>query len=382
MFNPVNGRAFITLAVFLSFLTLAVTSVLMFINQYHRSVAMLHTLVGVALVLAVLWHLRNNIKPLTQYLRWRSGRGGTGAINLSLPLALLLCALLVGLSLVSFAPFSAFYDWGNMLRAKDRGPLPEQLNYVRVNQTPADAKGTGLIIDLRKGPYFMWPQYAIWLETLDGQLIQPLYITQKLARNDFSTKVSRRNAGQVFTENPFLKGDGEDIFTYEVDPATSHQRLRPESLPVFLHKLAITTPAGRVVPTGKNTAIDGYSGATLTDNFLLASRSQQPLPERFKVRLEINQSFDFNDYYSSNRFPDDPVYSGSGYSAQPSVVYEALVDLSSGQPYVAMQLVGRGHHSGADGRLYQDMENLTTARELIDRVIVEVKKPVDFGGSK
>lgn len=375
MFTAVNGRAFISLVVFLSFLTLVITSVLMFVNQHHPSVAMLHTIVGCSLILVVIWHLRNNFKPFKQYLRLRIGRGDSHTVNCALPLALLLCGLLIGLSLIQFAPFLAFYDFGNILRANDQGLERVHLTYVQVDHTLPDAEGVPLTIDLRKGPYFMWPQYAVWLETLDGQFIQPLYITQKLALNEFSTKVSKRNVGQVFTENPFLSGDADGVFTYEVDPATSHQRLRPESLPVFLHKLATQTPNSLFAPTGIDTTIDAYSGATLTDNFLLASRSYTALPTRFKVRLEINQSFDFNDYYSSNRFSDDPVYSGSGYSAQPSLVYEAVVDLASKQTYFPMQIAGRGHHSGANGMLFPDLGNLTTALELIDRVIVEVKKP-------
>jgi hypothetical protein len=88
--------------------------------------------------------------------------------------------------------------------------------------------------------------------------------------------------------------------------------------------------------------------------------------------LEINQSFDFNEFYSSDRYPDDPIYSGNGYSAQPSVVYEAIIDTTASQRYFPMAVVGRGHHSGQDGKLYQELDRLTTALELVDRVIVEI----------
>ena len=90
------------------------------------------------------------------------------------------------------------------------------------------------------------------------------------------------------------------------------------------------------------------------------------------MRIVIILSFDFNEYYSSNRYPDDPIYSGDGYSAQPSVVYEAVIDPTSQQKYYPMTLIGRGHHSGRDGVLYRDLQNLTTALELVDRIIVEV----------
>jgi len=239
--------------------------------------------------------------------------------------------------------------------------------------TPTGATGNKLTIDLRKGAYFQWPQYAIWLETLDGEFIQPLYVTEKLANNQFTTKVTRRNPEQVFTSNPQIAEEqGQVIFEYTSEPETANQRMRPESLPVFLHKLAIQTTAGIHVPTGNDSAIDGYSGATLLDHFLLTSRTLRPLPESYKVRLEMNQSFDFNEYYSSNRYPDDPVYSGDGYTAQPSVVYEAIIDTTLPQQYFPMTMIGRGHHSGADGELHLDLENLTTALQLVDRVIVEV----------
>ena len=238
--------------------------------------------------------------------------------------------------------------------------------------TPTGATGNKLTIDLRKGAYFQWPQYAIWLETLDGEFIQPLYVTEKLANNQFTTKVTRLNPEQVFTSNPQMAEEqGQVIFAYTSEPETANQRMRPESLPVFLHKLAIQTTTGVYVPTGNNSVIDGYTGATLLDHFLLSSRTVKPLPKRYKVRLEINQSFDFNEYYSSNRYPDDLVYSGDGYTAQPSVVYETIIDTTLPQHYFPMTIVGRGHHSGADGELHLDLENLTTALQLIDRVIVE-----------
>ena len=66
-----NSRAFISLSIFLSFLLLTITSVLMFVNQHTSMVSLLHTIMGFTLILVALWHLKNNLKPLTQYLHWR-----------------------------------------------------------------------------------------------------------------------------------------------------------------------------------------------------------------------------------------------------------------------------------------------------------------------
>ncbi|MBK8187390.1 MAG: hypothetical protein IPK77_09240 [Cellvibrio sp.] len=150
--------------------------------------------------------------------------------------------------------------------------------------------------------------------------------------------------------------------------------MRPESLPVFLHALGIQSKSGYFFPEAIPKEMDGYAGATFMDNFVLASKAMSDLPKQFKLRFEINQSFDFNDYYSSDRFPDDAIYSGDGYSAQPSVIYEVTIDMDNPQPIYAMQLIGHGHHSGKDGSIYPDIGQLTTATHIVDRILVEVKQ--------
>ena len=41
--------------------------------------------------------------------------------------------------------------------------------------------------------------------------------------------------------------------------------------------------------------------------------------------------------------------------------------------FTKMTLFGRAHHFGANGYLYTDLENMTTALDIVDRVLVEVK---------
>lgn len=91
------------------------------------------------------------------------------------------------------------------------------------------------------------------------------------------------------------------------------------------------------------------------------------------VKLEINRSFDFNDVYHKHAFPDDPIYSGSGSSAQPALVYAATVNFNDVTPYYFMRLLGHSHHSGRDGKIYTDLTGFTTAKEMVKRVIVEVR---------
>jgi|GEM_PF-404959 len=380
IFKSMKSRAFVSLSILLSFSVLLITSLLMFINRHTELVSMLHTIIGFTLFVIIFWHLKNNFTPLKKYIHLPI-REGKGKYNFSMPLAVLLALSVVCLSLMQFPPFKVFYHWGDILRARDKTEETLQFTYARIDNTQPQARGEKLTIDLRKGPYFMWPQYAIWLETQDGQLIQPLFVTQKLAKNNFSNKATKIDKNQIFTSNPMASESREKpTFTFEYDPDSASQRMRPEALPVFLHKLIAQTSGGalNVVDNDappKSSGVDAYAGATILDNFLLSTRSFKPLPDVYKICFEINQSFDFNDFYSSDRFPEDLVYSGNGYSGQPSVIYEAIIDRQLNEQYYAMKLVGHGHHSGQDGEIHYDMENLTTATQLIDRIIVEIKKP-------
>lgn len=365
----IRWRSFISLSIFLGLTILVITSLLMFLKPHQQWVALLHTIFGFWLLLLLGWHIKNNLKPLKSYIRNTS----SGKINfVAWGSAGLFMVLLVSVY-QQLQPFMQFYQWGQTLRAASAGVVDEQQQVFQLRlNLPAAASGPAFTIQFQKGPFFMWPQYAIWLETMGGKFIQPLYITSKLANNNFANKVIRKNPERVFTENPFTTGeDDTDIFEYQWDEASKNERIRPESLPVFLHALGVRSATGMMVPETSTSALDAYAGATMTENFLLTTQALGDLPMQFKIRFEINQSFDFNEYYSSNRFPDDVIYSGNGFSAQPSVVYEAVVDRKNDQQLYRLTLIGQGHHSGKDGKINLDTSKLTTAKQIVDRVIVE-----------
>jgi len=369
-----NSRSFIGVSLFLSFLILLFTSVWLFSKQHSVLIALIHTMIGFIMLLVVIWHLVKNYRPLANYIN--PLKKHLGKRNYAFIFAFSLIIYVVISPFFSMAPALQVYQFGQSLRAADKSDQDEELKYVKRNVAAEEAKGQTLTVELTKGPYFMWPQYAIWLETMEGEFVQPLYVTSKLANNEFTNKVSKKDPDQVFTSHMFIGENavGWDVLTGGNEPETKDDRMRPESLPVFLHKLGMKALNGYFVPTDDSLTVDGYSGATMTDNFIYSIQLPEKLAGQYRVRLELNHSFDYNEYYSSDRFPDDPVYSGNGFSAQPSVIYGVDVDFddNTGQLSV-MKLLGRGHHSGQDGVLYQDTENLTTALELVDRVIVRHK---------
>lgn len=369
----VNKRSFFSLSVFASFLVIAVTSVYMFSQPYDSAMALLHTIVGFTLLLVAVFHLKNNFNALKSYLNVRVWFAKSNR-NLSLPLVL---CLITGISYLSYnhlSPMQFVYEWGNTMRATTANPNSNELTYTLLDKTSELTDSPVITVDVRKGPYFTWPQYAIWVEDMQGNFVHPIFITEKLAKNNFVNKVTKIDKGIVFNSHVLVSGDVDlaKTFAAGVYPESKSERARPESLPVFLHKNMQSSAEQTLIPDGETAIGDAYTGATVNQSFLLTSNLLAPVQEQFKVRLEINTSFDFNEYYSSDRFPNDPIYSGNGYGAQPSLIYEAIISLNDNQKLYSMELIGRGHHSGQDGEIYRDLENITTAKQIVDRIVVEV----------
>ena len=129
------------------------------------------------------------------------------------------------------------------------------------------------------------------------------------------------------------------------------------------------TEDGLYVPTPENPVPDAYTGPTPGKSFVLHTRLDDPGPEKFYVLFEINQTWDWNEYWTNNKYPDDEEYKTS---CQPALVYSTLVDLNGPRQEYPMELIGRSHHSGADGKLYDDLHTMTTALRIAERIVVRI----------
>lgn len=371
----INWRALVGITLFCCLVVMLFTSLLMFTQRHNTLIAMLHTVMGSALLLMLAWHLFYNWAPLKNYFSVRN-MGTKARSKYSMPVTVILASAMTLATLMSLPPFSSFYQWGLTMRSSDLAAQSTDVSYLVLDRSQqASDSAPKLAVEFTAGAAFQWPQYAIWLETLEGDLVQPIYVTSKLAENRFANRVAQRDKGVVFTANPFEQPGYQlqDDFDLVVEPESQSSRFRTESLPVFLHKLAELNGGEYVPENGKKLVADAYSGATMSSNFILHSALEQPLSGQYRLRMELNQSFDFNEYYSSDRFPEDEIYSGSGFSAQPSIVYEAIVNLDNREEFVSMKRVGRGHHSGRDGAVYPDLQGMTSALKLVDRVLVHIE---------
>ena len=212
----------------------------------------------------------------------------------------------------------------------------------------SNINGSGYIFEFQftAGKEHNHPTMALWIEDTQGNFIQPLFVTSGFAHGVY-------NYGKQ-EENQWVRGT----------------KLYRAALPYFVHKWTkMNAGQGFKIPSPENPVNDAYTGATPKSDFLLETRSDNKSMTKFRLILEVNQTWDFNDYWHNAKFPEDNDYKTS---CQPSLVYAVDIDIASLMDSYVMNPIGHGHYSGKDGRLYTDISTLTTAKEIFEKIEVHI----------
>jgi hypothetical protein len=216
---------------------------------------------------------------------------------------------------------------------------------MQVISTMVNEAGIALEIVVERGRAHNHPLMAIWVEDLEGNYIQTLYVAQSIAKG------------------VYLHGDAS---TGRWMPGPIR---RPAALPYWGHQRGIQAEDGLYMPSQQSPMADAVTGPTPKGNFSLQTQTPKPDFHKFKILLEINQPWDWNQHWYNNKFPGDREYMTS---AQPALVYEAMVDLSLEYEVFEMRPIGHSHWSGKTGILYTDLSTLTTALNILNRAFVRV----------
>lgn len=209
--------------------------------------------------------------------------------------------------------------------------------------TNTQKKGTPLKILFKKGKSHNYPSFAIWMEDTTGKYIETLYVTKSV---------------------------GTGMFNYgETAQGKWHpsQKRYPASLPYWAHKRGIKASDGLYIPDSTSKVPDAITGATPRTNFELHTTISNSNYKKFKILLEINQTWDFNEYWTNNKFPDNEAYKKS---CQPALIYETIVDLNKTIKEFTLHPVGHSHYAGENGDIYYDLSTITTALDIISELTV------------
>ncbi len=341
--KPQHSRAIISLFMLLGFITLLVTGLLSYGMRYSSVLSAIHTIFGLTFIAFGLFHLRNNLRPIGLYLKQSKAKKW-------LYVGLALVPITVVGVMAGLPPFKTVVDLGYAL--KELRPIDRQA--TKVLTTRYDIAGRPLVVEVKAGPEYTSPgpvvlgvqlttvpQMAIWVEDTQGNYLETLYVTKKSATSSY--------IGELFSD--------EEV-------------RRPEALPHWSHQRGVESSDGLLVPSKADPMADALTGATPLHHYDLKTTLESK-ESQIVVKMEVNQSFDYNQTYHKNAFTDDPIYSGSGNSAQPSLIYSATIDLESSERYSFLKLLGRGHHSGKHGEIISDVSGITTAKNLVERVIID-----------
>lgn len=213
--------------------------------------------------------------------------------------------------------------------------------------TNSEGEGSSLEIYIEKGPEHNHPLMAIWIEDAEGIFVQTLYVSQSIATGTF-------NYGET--------SDGR----WQRGP-----KRRPAALPYWSHQRGIQAEDGLYTPSPENPVADAYSGPTPKNDVQLKTILNEELYGEYFVLLEVNQPWDWNEYWTNGKYPGNEEYASS---AQPSVVYRGLVDFNEPNLVVKMAPFGHGHYAGENGNLNKDLSSLTTALHIIKSATINVIK--------
>lgn len=204
--------------------------------------------------------------------------------------------------------------------------------------TKAGLDGIPVQIEFLKGTAHNHPLMAVWIEDSEGNYLETLYVSESIGTG-------------IFGHGKVTNG------AWEPGPVS-----RPAALPYWWHKYGYLPDPSQAVP-------DAITGPTPESDFILKSNANFSAPGKFRVLMEINQSWDWNEYWANDKYPDNVNYKTS---SQPAIVYAAVVNSSIIDTVYFMQLVGHSHYAGENGKLYTDLSNLTTALDIAGVVKVSI----------
>jgi len=213
--------------------------------------------------------------------------------------------------------------------------------------TQPEKINTRLELILTTGKSHNHPSMAVWVEDLEGNYIETLYVTRYFAKGVF--------------------GHGEiEQGKWKNEPGNVR---RPATLPYWSFKRNIKAADGLYAPSPETAVPDALTGATPKAGFTLKTGSKAT-DKMFRVLVEVNQPWDSNDFWTNDKYPDDFNYKTS---LQPALVYAVTVSPNETGKPLYLNPIGHSHPSGSTGELFTDITTITTARDIFSKIAVRIE---------
>lgn len=343
-----NYRSFISIVMTVTFIVTAGTSLIIFLTPYSKRLREFHVIFGFLFIGFSLFHLFLNIKPLLSYIKKKNGVKKNRELFAALTALAVFFLLFFGNAV---PPFSTLLDFSEKMQKRDQG----ENNII----THSDKSGTSMEIQLYKGKNYsqivrrpfrnavLTPQIAIWIETPEGEFIDTLYVTERSGKSNWWSM-------------PFAK---EPVQRQASLPAWSHRRGAESDKPDTKY----------LMPTENSPLPDSVSSATPMGNFRLNTIVNSNL-DTFRIFVELNKSWDYNDYYTPEQNGEDVTLSHSrrSYSGQPAIIYSAVIKKGKAPGFFTLNLAGHSDPAGNNGEIFEDLSYMDSALEIVDLITVRL----------
>ena len=199
-------------------------------------------------------------------------------------------------------------------------------------------------IYIDKGKKFNHPSFVIWLEDTEGKYMKTIFITQSYASGIFGHA--------ALTDSTWDNKPGESI--------------QLAALPYWTFKKGLINNKV-LVPTKEHPFLDAYSGETPKSNFRFDSNLKSE-KDTFRILIEVNQPWDWNNFWTNNKYPESKSYK---HSAQPSIIYAVTINKTIKEYY--LNPIGHGDPKGESGELFTNLTTLSSAKEIFKSVRIVIK---------
>lgn len=218
------------------------------------------------------------------------------------------------------------------------------VGYENINDSLNLSGSQDMMMEFTQGKSFNHPTMVIWMEDMAGNYMKTLYITKAYASGIFGHK--------MVGDTIWLPVEGISI--------------QPAALPYWTHRKGLINQS-TLVPNPENPFVDAYTGATPQSSFTYKTKTNNV--KQFRVLVEFNQTWDWNNHWSNDKFPDNNAYK---HSAQPSLIYS--VEVNNKDSIFYLNPIGHGSPTGEDGKLYTNLETLSTALDIFSEIRITIKK--------
>jgi hypothetical protein len=328
------GKHIVNYGLLLSFVTLAFTGIFSFFLPFSLLTARIHSIFGILTIVLVGAHLVTRISYFKSTLKNSVKKNSK---SLQFHHLLIILGLWIGLLAICFFDthpirgiMDQSYEARNKMHIVRQSPMAGFIDVSdhesivsRMPKADADLALSLLIRSYKANT--PPPAIVIWAETKTGAMIETLYIDPRLA--------------------------------YEQEPEWGGKKtLRHHILPIWRHKYSLLSG---VDPNGE---IDGSSIATPKHSFSLDDYLILGKEKAFNLCLEINMPHDPN-----AAFPDP-------HLGQPSLLYDVHINIDDESPNYILDLVGQGSEAIKAGMINFDLDQITTAKDVLDIALFKIKK--------